>query len=212
MKQRLNLQGDIRQIAFNNASETERVCNLLSKNYIDCIGQLCLQTKKDLRSISKIGDATIKVIENALAESGLRLGMTPDELNEYESCKTKFPPEFTNMDDLMNFVASRNKLVSMKPVCLFGHHETIEDIEDDDEDYETPTINLELNVNLPQEKEVTSEPNWDDRFYEIAKEEFFRQCRLTTCEETRAERAVIAAKIFIEAVKNAINENHQPEK
>ena len=202
MKQRLTTQDSVRQIAFTNAFETERVCNLLSENGIDCIGQLCLQTKKDLRSIEKIGDITIKVIENALAESGLRLGMTPEELIEHESYRPKFPPEFTSMDDLMRFVASRNRFTPLQPVCILGHQPDPEDLDEE----ETSTIQLELNIHHTQEKEKPSVPNWDDRFYEIAKEEFFRQCRFTTCEETRAERAVIAAKIFIEAVKNAINE------
>lgn len=202
MKQRLTTQDSVRQITFANAFETERVCNLLSENGIDCIGQLCLQTKKDLRSIEKIGDITIKVIENALAESGLRLGMTPEELIEHESYRPKFPPEFTSMDDLMRFVASRNRFTPLQPVCILSHQPDPEDLDEE----ETSTIQLELNIHHPQVKEKPSVPNWDDRFYEIAKEEFFRQCRFTTCEETRAERAVIAAKIFIEAVKNAINE------
>lgn len=202
MKQRLTTQDSVRQITFANAFETERVCNLLSENGIDCIGQLCLQTKKDLRSIEKIGDITIKVIENALAESGLRLGMTPEELIEHESYRPKFPPEFTSMDELMRFVASRNRFTPLQPVCILSHQPDPEDLDEE----ETSTIQLELNIHHPLEKEKPSVPNWDDRFYEIAKEEFFRQCRFTTCEETRAERAVIAAKIFIEAVKNAINE------
>ena len=207
MKKRLTTQDSVRQIAFTNAFETERVCNLLSQNGIDYIGQLCLQTKKDLRAIDKIGDVTIKIIENALHESGLRLGMSLDEVFNFEDKTQNYPPEFTSMDDLMRFVASRNGFNSLKPVHIIGHDIEADDLGEDDD--ETATIKLELNIHHTQEEEA-SEPNWDDRFYEIAKEEFFRQCRLTTCEETRAERAVIAAKIFIEAVKIAINENNQP--
>ena len=208
MKQKLTTQDSVRKIAFSNAFETERVCNLLSQHGIDYIGQLCLQSKKDLRAIDKIGDATIKIIENALHESGLRLGMTLDEVIDIEDKTQNTPTEFMNMEELLNFVANRNKFIALQPVCVCGHCHDFEEIDEEEDDEITP-IQLELTINHVQEKEEKSEPNWDDRFYEIAKEEFFRQCRLTTCEETRAERAVIAAKIFIEAVKNAINENNQ---
>jgi len=208
MKQKLTTQDSVRKIAFCNAFETERVCNLLSQHGIDYIGQLCLQSKKDLRAIDKIGDVTIKIIENALNESGLRLGMDLDEVFDIEDNTPKTSPEFMNMQELLSFVANRNKLIPFQPVCVCGHCHDNEVVDEEDDDETTP-IHLELTINHVQENEEKSEPNWDDRFYEIAKEEFFRQCRLTTCEETRAERAVIAAKIFIEAVKNAINENNQ---
>lgn len=208
MKLRLKTRGSIRQIAFANAFETERVCNLLSEKGIDCIGQLCLQTKKDLRSIEKIGDATIKVIENALNESGLRLGMSIDDLVEYEDRTYNYSPEFTTMDELMRFVEMRNRLFPTRPINVRDYSiDNDDDEEDYDDDKETVPVKIELTVNHVEEK--SAEPDWDARFYEIAKEEFFRQCRMTTCDETRAERAVLAAKTFIEALKNADKDTNQ---
>ena len=49
--------------------------------------------------------------------------------------------------------------------------------------------------------------DWEARFYEVAKEEFLRQSRVFSCEETRAERAVFAASAFIEAMKEFQSKN-----
>ena len=63
------------------------------------------------------------------------------------------------------------------------------------------TFNEEGICSACQSYEHRKSIDWDARFYEVAKEEFLRQSRVFSCEETRAERAVYAASAFIEAMK-----------
>ena len=73
--------------------------------------------------------------------------------------------------------------------------------EDDDDDECVHHIALNIHNNLQLPKKESAPIDWDARFYEVAKEEFLRQSRVFSCEETRAERAVYAASAFIEAMK-----------
>ena len=73
----LNLKDSISQLSFGNPKENERVQNILAKEGISTLEQLCQKSKADLQSIGKIGDITISRIIQKLEKCGLHIGMTP---------------------------------------------------------------------------------------------------------------------------------------
>lgn len=78
---------------------------------------------------------------------------------------------------------------------------------EDDEEYgdEEPYphhLNLDIHNTIHLPKEEAKPINWEERFYEIAKEEYLRQNHVMNSDLVRAERAITSATVFIEAIKS----------
>lgn len=203
----LNLKDSINQLSFGNPRENDRVQNILSNEGIGTLEQLCQKTKAELQTIGKIGDVTISRIANNLEKFGLHLGMTPFECNTYNRCRTRL------LQSRENFVNQSERMFEdhkddFRFIDRDLEPETFEDeteFEDGCECSHYIALNVHNNLQMPKKE---AEPiDWDARFYEVAKEEFLRQSRVFSCEETRAERAVFAASAFIEAMKEFQSKN-----
>ena len=197
----LNLKDPISQLSFGNPKENERVQNILVKEGISTLGQLCQKTKAELQSIDKIGDITVMRIVNNLEKCGLHLGMSPFEVNMYNRRKYR---EIVSRE---SFVTELERLLEEgnDNISFVDRDLMIEDYapEEDDEDDGECVLHLSLNIHhdhkLPEKE---AEPiDWEARLYDIAKEEFLRQNRVFSDDEVRANRAVAAASAFIEAMK-----------
>ena len=197
----LNLKNSINQLSFGNPRENERVQNILSKEGISTLEQLCQKTKAELQAIGKIGDVTISRIVNNLEKFGLHLGMTHFECRTYNRRRTRVlqsRESFTNQIERM-FEEDNGDFRfidrDVEPEVSVDESE----FEDDGECSHHIALNIHNNLQMPKKE---AEPiDWEARFYEVAKEEFLRKSRVFSCEETRAERAVYAASAFIEAMK-----------
>lgn len=187
----LKIRGGIQQIKFCNAYESERVCSVLSANGVNCIAQLCGLTKNELHAIDQIGDATVRVIETALKEAGLKFGMTREELLDYETDGVIGVKSFSSFEDFLKFIAENEGGYNKDDMPIPGMG---------------VLIRIPLPATEPSEHESSQEIDWTARFYEVAFEEFIRQGRTLTCDETRIERAIEAANKFIQAVKANMKE------
>ena len=203
----LNLKNSINQLSFGNPRENERVQNILSKEGISTLEQLCQKTKAELQAIGKIGDVTISRIVNNLEKFGLHLGMSPFECNTYNRCRTRVlqsRENFTNQIERM-FEEDNGDFRFIDRDLEPGTSENESEFEDDGECCHHIALNIHNNLQMPKKE---AEPiDWEARFYEVAKEEFLHQNRVFSCEETRAERAVYAACAFIEAMKEFQSKN-----
>lgn len=203
----LNLKDSINQLSFGNPRENERVQNILSNGGIGTLEQLCQKTKAELQTIGKIGDVTISRIANNLEKFGLHLGMTPFECNTYNRCRTRLLQSRENFVNQIERMFEDHK-DDFRFIDRDLEPETFEDeteFEDGSECSHYIALNVHNNLQMPKKE---AEPiDWDARFYEVAKEEFLRQSRVFSCEETRAERAVFAASAFIEAMKEFQSKN-----
>ena len=197
----LNLKNSINQLSFGNPRENERVQNILSNEGISTLEQLCQKTKAELLAIGKIGDVTISRIVSNLEKFGSHLGMKPFECNTYNRCRTRVlqsRESFANQIERM-FEEDNGDFRFIDRDLEPEVSEDESEFEDDCECRHHIALNIHNNLQVPK-KEV--EPiDWEARFYEVAKEEFLRQSRVFSCEETRAERAVYAASAFIEEMK-----------
>ena len=198
----LNLKESINQISFGNPKESERVQNILFKEGINTLGELCQKTETDLQSIGKIGDVTINRIVSNLEKSGLHLGMTPFECSTYNRCRNRVlqsRESFVNEIERM-LVDDKDNIRFIDRDLMPDDIEDENEFEDDDDCRHHITLNIHNNLQMPPKE---AEPiDWDARFYEIAKEEFLRQSRVFAGDELRAERAVYAAATFIEAMRS----------
>ena len=203
----LNLKNPINQLSFGNPKENERVQNLLLKEGINTLEDLCQKTKAELQAIGKIGDVTISRIVCNLEKFGLHLGMTPLECNIYNRRKCR---ELLSSKSFINKIehlleGDVDYLRFMDRDLMPEESEDEEEFDVDDECVHHIALNIHNNLQLP--KKEPAPIDWDARFYEVAKEEFLRQSRVFSCEETRAERAVYAASAFIEAMKEFQSKN-----
>ena len=197
----LNLKNSINQLSFGNPRENERVQNILSKEGISTLEQLCQKTEAELQAIGKIGDVAISRIVNNLDKFGLHLGMTPFECNTYNRCRTRVlqsRESFANQIERM-FEEDNGDFRFIDQDFEPEDSEEESEFEDDGECRHHIALNIHYNLQVPK-KEIES-IDWDARFYDIAKEEFLRQSRVFSGDEVRAERAVYAAASFIEAMK-----------
>ena len=197
----LNLKNSINQLSFGNPRENERVQNLLIKEGISTLEQLCQKTKADLQSIGKIGDVTINRIVSNLEKFGLHLGMTPFECSTYVRCRKRIlqsRESFVNEIERM-FEEDKDNIRFIDRDLMPIDFEDETEFDDDDECRHHIAFNIHNNFQVP--KKETETIDWDERFYEVAKEEFLRQNRVFSSEKTRAERAVDAASAFIEELK-----------
>ena len=197
----LNLKAPINQLSFGNPRENERVQNLLIKEGINTLEKLCQKTKADLQSIGKIGDVTISRIVSNLEKFGLHLGMTPFECSTYNRCRSRV---FQSRESFVNeiermFEDDKDNIRFIDHDLMLGDFEDEAEFEDDGEFRHHIALNIRNDIQLP--KKETTPIDWDERFYDIAKEEFLRQSRVFSGDEVRAERAVYAAASFIEAMK-----------
>lgn len=195
----LNLKNPISQLSFGNPKENERVQNLLLKEGINTLEDLCQKTKAELQAIGKIGDVTISRIVCNFEKFGLHLGMTPLECNIYNRRKCR---ELLSSKSFINKI--EHLLEGDVDYLRFMDRDLMpeeaeEEYDDDEECVHHIALNIHNNLQLSQKEPAPID--WDARFYEVAKEEFLRQSRVFSCEETRAERAVYAASAFIEAMK-----------
>ena len=197
----LNLKDSINQLSFGNPRENERVQNILSNEGISTLEQLCQKTKAELQAIGKIGDVTISRIVSNLEKFGLHLGMTTFECNTYNRCRTRVLQSRENFASQIERMFEEDK-GDFHFIDRDLNPETFED-ETEFEDGCECSYHIALNIhnNLQMPKKEADHIDWEARFYEVAKEEFLRQSRVFSCEETRAERAVFAASAFIEAMK-----------
>lgn len=197
----LNLKDSISQLSFGNPKENERVLNILAKEGISTLEQLCQKTKADLQSIGKIGDITISRIIQKLEKCGLHLGMTPLQCNTYNRCRNRILQSHESfVSEIERMLEEGNGIIHFVDHDLFPEdYAHGEEEEDGGECVLHLSLNIHNDLHLPQ-KEVES-VDWEARFYDIAKEEFLRQNRVFSDVEERAERAVYAASAFIEAMK-----------
>ena len=101
-------------------------------------------------------------------------------------------------------VAEKQPAVEEKPIEQEQPDEQEEPAEQEQpSDADEYSQHLDINIHnyLHKSESDTDKSKWDDRFYEVAKEEYLRQNHTFNSEEARAERALFSASIFIEAVK-----------
>ena len=197
----LNLKDSINQIPFGNPRENERVQNILGKEGIDTLEKLCQMTKADLQAIGKIGDVTICRIASNLKNCGLHLGMTAFECNTYDRCRKRLLQSRESLVSEIERMIEEDKahVRFFDQDLMPGDFKNDAEHEDDCECSHHIALNIHNNLQMPRKE---AEPiDWEARLYEVAKEEFLRQSRVFSCENTRAERAVAAASAFIEAMK-----------
>jgi len=203
--EQLNLKDSINRISLGNPKENERVQAILFREGISTIEKLCQKTKADLQSIGKIGDVTISRIVSYLARFGLHLGMTPTECISYNKRKCNNQLSYKSVLDEIERLLGEDK----DHVRFIVRDMVPEDVEDEceieDDGVCTHHIALNIHNNLQMPKKETEPIDWEARFYEVAKEEFLRQNRVFSCEESRAERAVYAASAFIVAMKEFLS-------
>lgn len=145
---------------LNSPRENERVGSLLANENIHTIGMLCRTPRSELRKIHTLGVKSIESIRLELAKYQLRLGMSNEELAEY--------------DDLHRQERAISGMAQDTP-----------------NDY-VPVMEIALN-------RYGKCIDWDNRFFEVAKEEFLRMDRTVLDIENRARMAVLAAEIFMVA-------------
>ena len=197
----LNLKAPISQLTFGNPKENERVQNILIKEGISTLEQLCQKSKAELQSIDKIGDITVMRIVNNLEKCGLHLGMSPFEINMYNRRKCR------EIESRESFVTELERLLEegngdirfVDRDLMLDDYAPEEDGEDGGECALHLSLNIHHNLHLPEKEAETID--WEARFYDIAKEEFLRQNRVFSDDEVRAHRAVAAASTFVEAMK-----------
>ena len=200
-KKMLNLKAPISQLTFGNPKENERVQNILIKEGISTLEQLCQKSKAELQSIDKIGDITVMRIVNNLEKCGLHLGMSPFEINMYNRRKCR---EIVSRE---SFVTELERLLEegngdirfVDRDLMLDDYAPEEDGEDGGECALHLSLNIHHNLHLPEKEAETID--WEARFYDIAKEEFLRQNRVFSDDEVRAHLAVAAASTFVEAMK-----------
>lgn len=203
----LNLKDSINQLSFGNPRENERVQNILSNEGISTLEQLCQKTKADLQAIGKIGDVTINRIVSNLDKFGLHLGMSTFEFNTYNRCRNRVLQSRENFASQIERMFEEEK-GDFRFIDRDLEQETFEDETEFEDGCEcSHHIALNIHNNLQMPKKEADPIDWEARFYEVAKEEFLRQSRVFSCEETRAERAVFAASAFIEAMKEFQSKN-----
>lgn len=145
---------------LNSPRENERVGSLLANENIHTIGMLCRTPRSELKKIHTLGVKSIESIRLELAKYQLRLGMSNDELADYD------------------------ELFRQERAAQLAS-------EDFNEDY-VPAMQVALN-------HCRKCIDWDNRFFEVAKEEFLRMDRTVLDIENRARMAVLAAEIFMVA-------------
>ena len=206
----INLNYPVSQLEIGSQNEKMRIAEALKQYGIESVGQLCRLTEVDLRHGLLFGDLTVMNIENALGREGLRLGMTDTELATYTRLKNHFQQQYekklaehdSEVPDLIRRIIERN--ICLKEAGNDYGDESYDDINKED-DYEEEDCDKDIafvfhnDIHMP--KSDPKSIDWDERFYEIAKEEFLRQGRSFTTDETRAERAIMAADIFLESLK-----------
>ena len=197
----LNLNDSINQISFGSPKECDRVQTILNKAGISTLEKLCRKTKSELQSIDQIGDVTVERITNNLEKVGLHLGMTDYECKMYSSCRARI---MQAREDMANEIERMFKEENDGNIRFIDRDITPEDYGDDDYDDGECCHHITLNVhnNLELPKPEPKPINWEERFYEVAKEEFLRQSRTFSCDEVRVDRAISSASAFIEALKS----------
>ena len=165
----LNLKDPISLLSFGNPKENERVQNILVKEGISTLEQLCQKSKADLQSIGKIGDITISRIIQKLEKCGLHLGMTPLQCNTYNRCRNRILQSHESfVSEIERMLEEGNGNIHFVDHDLFPEDYAYgEEEEDGGECVLHLSLNIHNDLHLPQ-KEVES-VDWEARFYDIAK-------------------------------------------
>lgn len=145
---------------LNSPRENERVGSLLANENIHTIGMLCRTPRSELRKIHTLGVKSIESIRLELAKYLLRLGMSNDELAEYDELfRQERASELEAEGFKENYVPAMHVVLNHYRKCI----------------------------------------DWDNRFFEVAKEEFLRMDRTVLDDVSRAKLAVQAAEAFMVA-------------
>ena len=145
---------------LNSPRENERVVGLLANENIHTIGMLCRTPRSELKKIHTLGVKSIESIRLELAKYHLRLGMTNDELADYDD--------------------------------LFRQERAAQLASEGFKDDYVPVMQVAVN-------NIRKCIDWDNRFFEVAKEEFLRMDRTVFDYVNRAKLAVKAAEAFMVA-------------
>jgi hypothetical protein len=175
--------------------ENERIASLLNKENITTVGELCSIPSSVLRKIPSIGDESIRKILKELDKYSLSLGMSKQELDGYADLHQHSNQKSVMLDDetlggLKQVISQTKELGDY----LLGRRSSPDNQEDEGKDNVEFGLPIHVCVDHPAQR-----VSWNDRFFEVAKEEFLRSDREFFSDETRALRAVLAAEAFMDA-------------
>ena len=166
----------IRELIIKDPFETARIASLLESKGIKTIGQLCSYERNQLLQIDKLGELSIERISHELSTYGYHFGMTKEKLMEIHEKEG-----LVNHDDVLS--ALKDKI---HEILMASSIEQPTDAEEKEED-DSPSV-LDC-------------IDWEERFYNLAKEEYLRLGG-QVIGDLRIDYSIAAAKYFIFRMHN----------
>lgn len=166
----------IRELIIKDPFETARIASLLESKGIKTIGQLCSYERNQLLQIDKLGELSLERISHELSTYGYHFGMTKEELMEIHE-----KDGLVNHDDVLR-----------------AFHDSIHEI------LKASAIEQPTDAERNKEDDFYSaldSIDWEDRFYNLAKEEYVRLGG-QVMGDLRIDYALAAAEDFILRIQN----------
>lgn len=165
----------IRELIIKDPFETARIASLLESKGIRTIGQLCSHERNQLLRIDKLGELSLERISHELSTYGYHFGMTKEELMEIHE-----KDGLVNHDDVLRaFHDSIHEILKASAIEQPTH------AEDNEEDSPSALDCID----------------WEERFYNLAKEEYLRLGG-QVIGDLRIDYSIAAAKDFIFRMRN----------
>ena len=166
----------IRELIIKDPFETARIASLLESKGIKTIGQLCSYERNQLLQIDKLGELSIERISHELSTYGYHFGMTKEKLMEIHEKEG-----LVNHDDVLSALQDK-----IHEILMASSIEQPTDAEEKEKD-DSPSV-LDC-------------IDWEERFYNLAKEEYLRLGG-QVIGDLRIDYSIAAAKDFIFRMRN----------
>jgi predicted transcriptional regulator len=102
--------GLARDLALEELNLSVRSYNSLKRAGVRTAEQLAQLRREDLLSIRNMGEGSVRDIERCLADAGLELGMSPDEVRQVDPMKAKARPEMHLTRDTAPLLGPREEV------------------------------------------------------------------------------------------------------
>ena len=172
---KVTLCSPIEVLDLGDSSNTKRVIETLRKNDINTIGDLCCMTLTTLKNIPDIGAISFVRIREFLSRNNLHVGMTEGEMDNF--C-------INHCTDYAGHIDNPDKEDEAKEHKQY------------DPDGREPAPEFPHPLDIPAD--------WEQRLFDVAKEEFIRLGNTHLNDKSRARAALIAALAFITTMHMSI--------
>ncbi len=189
---RINVKDSIYQISFGSSQEFARVTAILRENGINRIEQLCRLKEKDLAQMRFIGRQSLERIVSHLNKCGLWLGMTDDDIIAFVERQKKVRQSRLEFEQEMEVLCKEIEEEEQFRIYAssMGQKSNVKG--------HVPGNCMELIVNNSIELPKADKGiDWEQRFYELAKDEFLHRSRIFGDEKGCALSACKSAETFL---------------